>query len=140
MGARDRLQVLRERHAVTFQALRYAVAGLVITLLFSASYWAITEYLGLDPMISLTITFLFFTVVSFVTHGSYSFEGHGSRDRGHVRLARFLAVNLLGFAVNQAFVFVLVKQLGGQTWWPVIAFVFVTPLLTFTLHRRWVYA
>jgi putative flippase GtrA len=140
MGVTDRLQPLRAQHAVTFQAMRYAIAGLVITLLFSASYWAITEYLHVDPMISLTIVFLFFTIVSFFTHGSYSFKGHGSRDRSHVRLGRFLAVNLLGFAVNQMFVWVLVKQLGGATWWPMLPFVFVTPLLTFTLHRRWVYA
>jgi hypothetical protein len=33
----------------------------------------------------------------------------------------------------------LVKQLGGPTWWPIIPFIFVTPWVTFALHRRWVY-
>ena len=35
---------------------------------------------------------------------------------------------------------VLVKQLDGPTWWPTIPMIFVTPLLTFALHRRFVYS
>lgn len=127
------------RGNVAVQAVRYAFAGMAITLLVAASYWAIAELLGVDPMVSLTIVFIFFTVVSYVTHGSFSFRGHGSRDRQHVRLLRFSAVNILGFAANQFFVWFLVKKLDGPTWWPVIPIIFVTPLLTFTLHRRWVF-
>lgn len=129
-----------ERRAIALQAVRYAVSGAIITVLVAASYWAIAEFLDVDPMVSLTLVFLFFTGVSFVTHGAYSFRGHGSRDRAHVRGFRFLLINLLGFATNQFFVWLLVKQLGGPTWWPVVPIVLVTPLLTFTLHRRWVFA
>ena len=134
------LSVLNPDHrTVVAQAARYGFAGMVITVLFSASYWAVTEYLHIDPMISLTIVFLVFTVVSYFTHGAFSFHGHGERDRQHVRLVRFLVVNLIGFALNQLFVWLLVKHLGGPTWWPVVPFIFVTPLLTFVLHRRWVF-
>lgn len=133
------LPVDPERRTVALQAARYAFAGMAITVLVAASYWAIAEFLHVDPMISLTIVFLFFTVVSYFTHGAFSFRGHGGRDRQHVRLLRFLLVNLAGFASNQLFVWLLVKKLGGPNWWPVIPIIFVTPILTFTLHRRWVY-
>ena len=129
-----------ERRTIAVQAIRYAVAGALITLLVAASYWAVAEFLHIDPMVSLTLVFLFFTGVSYVTHGAFSFRGHGSRDRSHVRATRFLIINLLGFATNQLFVWLLVRQMGGPTWWPVIPIIFVTPLLTFTLHRRWVFA
>lgn len=128
-----------ERRAVALQVARYAFAGAAITVLVAASYWAIAEFLQVDPMVSLTIVFLFFTVVSYFTHGSFSFRGHGERDRQHIRLARFLVVNIIGFATNQLFVWLLVKHLGGPTWWPVIPIIFVTPVLTFMLHRRWVF-
>ena len=129
-----------ERRTIAVQAIRYAVAGAIITLLVAASYWAVAEFLHVDPMVSLTLVFLFFTGVSYVTHGAFSFRGHGSRDRSHVRATRFLIINLLGFATNQLFVWLLVRQMGGPTWWPVIPIIFFTPLLTFTLHRRWVFA
>ena len=129
-----------ERRAVALQAARYAFAGVIITILVAASYWAVAEYLHVDPMLSLTLVFLFFTGVSYVTHGAYSFRGHGARDRAHVRATRFLVINILGFVTNQFFVWLLVKQMGGPTWWPVVPIILVTPLLTFTLHRRWVFA
>ena len=129
----------RERRTIAVQAARYGVAGLMITLLFSASYWAVTELAGIDPMLSLTIVFLVFTAISYITHGAFSFRGHGARDRQHIRASRFLLVNIVGFAMNQFFVWLLVKQLGGPTWWPIIPFLLVTPWVTFALHRRWVF-
>lgn len=129
-----------ERRTVLLQLIRYAFAGFAITIAVAASYWALTEFTGIDPMVSFTIVFLFFSAVSYFTHGAFSFRGHGARDQQHVRMGRFLAVNILGFLVNQGFIWLLVKQLGGPTWWPTIPFIFVTPLLTFALHRRFVYA
>ena len=129
-----------ERRAVAVQMLRYAVAGGLITLAVAASYWAIAEYFHVDPMVSLAIVFLVFSGVSYIVHGAFTFREHGGRDRPHVRGARFLAINVLGFVVNQGFVWYLVKYLGGPTWWPTIPMVLFTPLLTFALHRRFVYA
>ena len=72
-----------EHRTVLVQLVRYAFAGFAITLLVAGSYWAIAEYLHVDPMVSLTIVFIFFSVVSYFTHGAFSFRGHGERDRHH---------------------------------------------------------
>jgi len=130
----------QERRAVALQMLRYALAGGLITLAVAASYWAIAEFLGVDPMVSLTIVFLVFSGISYLVHGVFTFKGHGARDRHHVRGTRFIAINILGFLVNQGFVWYLVKHLDGPTWWATIPMVLFTPLLTFALHRRFVYA
>jgi putative flippase GtrA len=129
-----------ERRAVAVHMLRYAIAGGLITLAAAASYWAIAEFLGVDPMVSLTIVFVVFSVISYLVHGAFTFKDHGERDRHHVRGSRFMAINVLGFASNQGFVWFLVKYLDGPTWWPTIPMVLFTPLLTFALHRRFVYA
>jgi putative flippase GtrA len=128
------------RRTLLLQALRYGVAGLLITLAFSATYWLLTVLTGMDANLALTLVFIVFSGLSYVAHGQFSFAGHGERDRPHVRLGRFFAVNILGFLANQFWVWLLVKQLGGPTWWPVVPFILVTPWLTFVLHRRWVYA
>ena len=134
-----------DQRAMIVQLIRFGITGGVITLVFSAAYWAVATWFHLDPMLSLTIVFIVFSAISYVAHGAFSFKDHGDRDADgapghHVRLGRFFAVNLLGFALNQLFVWGLVKQLHGPTWWPIIPFVFVTPLVTFALHRRYVYA
>ena len=129
-----------EQRAVAVQMLRYALAGGLITVAVAASYWAIAEFLGVDPMVSLAIVFIFFSGVSYAVHGIFTFRDHGIRDRHHVRGARFVAINILGFFLNQMFIWYLVKHLDGPTWWPTLPMIFVTPLLTFALHRRFVYA
>ena len=129
-----------EQRTLAMQVARYAVAGLGITLAFSASYWAVTEVGGIDPNLSLAIVFVVFTGISYFAHGAFSFRDHGARDRMHIRATRFLIVNLIGFGLNQLFVWLLVKHFGGPTWWPIIPFVLVTPWVSFALHRKWVFA
>ena len=67
-------------------------------------------------MVSLAVVFLFFSGISYLVHGAYSFKDHGARDRHHVRGVRFVAINLLGFALNQFFVWYLVKHLASTRW------------------------
>lgn len=121
------------------QLFRFGLAGGFITLMVAGGYWVAAAVFGVDPMLSLTLNFLVFTMVGYLLHSNYSFRGHGSRDGAGARTARFFTVNLIGFFANQFFVWLLVVRLGGPTWWPVLLIVFVTPLLTFTLNRQWVF-
>lgn len=128
-----------KRMALLGQIVRFGVSGGLLTLLVAGGYWAVATFLAVDPNLSLLIVFLIASGIGYLLHSRFSFRGHGSRDRAHVRTVRFLVTNSLGFLSNQFFVWLLVKQMGGPTWWPVIPIVLVTPFLTFTLNRRWVF-
>ena len=129
-----------QRHSVLVgQLIRFGLTGGLLTILVAGGYWLGAELLGIEPMLSLTLNFLVFTALGYVLHSNFSFKGHGARDNSAVRTLRFLTVNCLGFAANQFFVWLLVKQMGGPTWWPVLPIIFVTPLLTFALNRKWVF-
>jgi putative flippase GtrA len=121
------------------QLIRFGLTGGLLTLLVAGGYWLVATFLHVDPMLSLALVFTVFTGLGYVLHSRWSFKGHGSRERSAQRTLRFFVVNCLGFASNQFFVWLLVKQLGGPTWWPVIPILFVTPFLTFALNRRWVF-
>jgi putative flippase GtrA len=129
-----------EQRAVFGQLVRFALTGGLLTLLVAGGYWVVAELLGVEPMLSMTINYLVFTCLGYVLHSRYSFRDHGSRDNPAARTVKFFTVNTTGFLLNQLFVFVLVKQLGGPTWWPVIPIIFVTPSVTFALNRRWVFS
>lgn len=129
-----------EEHRELFgQLVRFGVSGVLLTLFVAAAYWVLATPLHVEPMISMTISYLVATGIGYLLHSNFSFRGHGSRDRAGARTARFFIVNTLGFLSNQLFIFVLVKQMGGPTWWPIPFIIFVTPLLTFTLNRKWVF-
>lgn len=134
------LPIRTEHGALIAQLLRFGLTGGVLTVLVAGGYWLLATFAGVEPMLSLTLNFLVFTALGYVLHSRFSFRGHGTRDRAHVRTLRFLTVNTIGFLANQFFVWLLVRELGGPTWWPVVPIVLVTPLLTFALNRRWVFA
>lgn len=130
-----------EKHGeILGQLVRFGLTGGLLTLLVAGGYWLVATFFHVEPMLSLTLNFVVFTGLGYLLHSRFSFRGHGSRDNAPVRTARFFTVNVIGFLANQFFVWLLVKQLGGPTWWPVLPIVFVTPLLTFALNRRWVFA
>jgi putative flippase GtrA len=133
--------MLLQRHeALLGQVIRFGLTGVLLTLLVAGGYWILADVFGVEPMLSMTINYLVFTCLGYVLHSRFSFRGHGERDRPHVRTVRFFTVNTAGFLANQFFIWLLVKHLGGPVWWSVIPIVFVTPLLTFSLNRRWVFA
>jgi putative flippase GtrA len=121
------------------QFVRFGLSGGVLAVLVAGGYWLIATFLHVDPNLSLLIVFLVASVIGYLLHSRFSFQGYGGRDRVHVRTARFLVTNTLGLLCNQFLVWLLVKQLGGPTWWPVIPILFLTPLFTFTLNRKWVF-
>ena len=125
--------------ALALQLSRYAFAGLALTLGNAGSYWALTDLGGVDPMVSLALTSLIFLVVGYITHARFTFRTGSDGRHWSVRGARFILVRLLGLGINQLFVWLLVKRLGGPTWWPIVPMVLVTPLIIFVLLRSFVY-
>jgi putative flippase GtrA len=132
-------QIPDERRVLLGQVIRFGLTGGFLTVAVAGAYWAVADLLGVAPMVSMTLVYLFFTGIGYLLHSRFSFAGHGSRDNAPVRTARFFTVNTLGFLANQFFVWLLVLQMRGPTWWPVIPIIFVTPILTFTLNRVWVF-
>ena len=134
------MKLLRDNLGLLAQMIRFGLTGGLLTLLVAGGYWIVADVLGVEPMLSMTLNYLVFTALGYVLHSRFSFRGHGARDNLRARTIRFFTVNTTGFLANQFFVWLLVKQLGGPTWWPVVPILFVTPLLTFALNRRWVFA
>ncbi|HEV7661462.1 MAG TPA: GtrA family protein [Allosphingosinicella sp.] len=132
---------LWERHReFVGQVVRFGLTGVLLTLLVAGGYWICATALRVEPMLSFTLNFLVFTGLGYVLHSRFSFRGHGARGNAGVRAARFFTVNVIGFLTSQFFIWLLVKQLGGPVWWSVIPIVFVTPIVTFSLNRQWVFA
>jgi putative flippase GtrA len=135
------MKLIRENKEIAVQMVRFGLTGGLLTVLVAGGYWVVADVFHVEPMLSLTLNFLVFTGLGYFLHSRFSFRGHGSREgSAAARTIRFFTVNTIGFLSNQFFVWLLVKQLGGPTWWPVIPILFVTPLLTFALNRRWVFA
>lgn len=136
----DRALADPDQRAALFQLIRYAVIGAAITAGGQAIYYVLAESRTTSPLVAIAIAWIVGVIVGYFAHGWISFAGHGQRD-DHRRMGlRFVAVNLIGYALNSFWVWLLVDRLGGATWWPIIPNIALTPLMTFWLHRRWTFS
>jgi putative flippase GtrA len=122
------------------QLIRFALVGGFVTALGAGAYWVPATFLGVPPLLANLIGYGVAVAVGYVLHSKVSFRGHGSRDNPGQRTGRFIIVSLISLGLNSLFVWVLTGPMDGPTWWPVVPMLFVTPLVTFTLNRRWVFA
>jgi putative flippase GtrA len=130
----------KPRRDAALQVVRFGVSGVLLTVLVGLLYSGGVYLCRLAPMVSTTIAIAIATVPGYLIHSKFSFSGHGGRDRLHVRAFRFAVTNGLGFTSNLFFTWLLTSDLMLPKWTPNLAFLFVTPLLTFWLNRKWVFA
>ena len=121
------------------QLFRYAVTGGFVTALGIAVYLLAATVIDVAPLLANVFAYAVCVAVGYVIHSKWSFRGHGRRDNLARTTSRFFLVSLVSFALNSLFVWLLTGPLGGPDWWPTIPMLFVTPVVTFALNRRWVF-
>lgn len=121
------------------QLVRFGIVGIAATL-FSAAVYAGLVRLAVDPFLAMTLSYAAAMPPAYFAHGRFTFADAAAAPAEPGRLLRFLVVNIAGFSLNQAFVWVLVVRAGWPSWTPVLPMIFVTTLVTFALQRWWVFA
>jgi|GraSoiStandDraft_5_1057265.scaffolds.fasta_scaffold452339_2 putative flippase GtrA len=128
-----------EHREIAGQLVRYGLTGGLASIVNIAVYWLLAAN-GLDPNLAWTIGFLAAVLVGYVVHSRWSFRGHGRRDNLARTGGRFFAVSLVSLGLNELWVWLLVTHFGLPLWSPYPLVLGVTPLVIFSLNRRWVFA
>jgi putative flippase GtrA len=121
------------------QLIRFGTVGGFVTALSVVVYYVPATWFGVAPLLANLLGYGVAVALGYVLHSRVSFRGHGSRDNPVQRTGRFFIVSLVSLGLNSLFVGILTGPLHGPTWWPVLPMLFVTPLVTFTLNRQWVF-
>lgn len=123
------------------QLVRFGLVGGFVTGLYVLVYSPLAAFEVTSPQIANLCGYFVAMATGYVLHSRWSFRGHGTRDDTVRTTSRFFVVSLVSLALNAFFVFVLTDStmLDGPWWWPLLPILFVTPLVTFTLNRQWVF-
>jgi putative flippase GtrA len=129
-----------QNRALLLQLIRYIFTGGFVTLVSMAIYSGLVllKHPKVQPNLAYGVTWVLCVMLGYVMHSRISFAGHGDRDDLRRTGGRFLVVNLIGLAINQSWVsLTLLFHLSAL--WANVPMAFLTPLLTFTLHRYWAF-
>ena len=126
-----------ERRAILSQLLRFLISGALVTLLGVGVYAVVALGLGWHPQIGNLLAYLVAMATGYVMHSRWSFRDHGQRTKSTA--VRFVIVSLISLGLNSLWVALITGPLGLGPAWPILPMLFVTPAVTFTLNRYWVF-
>lgn len=129
-----------EHRTIAGQLFRFVISGGLVTALGVAVYALVALVLQWHPQIGNLLAYLAAAGTGYVLHSQWSFRGHGRRDNLTRTGSRFLIVSLISLGLNAFWVWVMTEPLALSPAWPILPMLFVTPLVTFTLNRQWVFA
>ncbi len=129
-----------EHRTIAAQLVRFVISGGLVTALGVAVYALVALVLGWHPQIGNLLAYLTAAGSGYVLHSKWSFRDHGRRDNLARTGTRFLIVSLVSLGLNAFWVWLATEPLALSPAWPILPMLFVTPLVTFTLNRQWVYA
>ncbi|HVE01006.1 MAG TPA: GtrA family protein [Sphingomicrobium sp.] len=127
-----------ERRTVLAQLARFVVSGAFVTALGVGVYAIVALVLRWHPQLGNFLAYVVAVVTGYVMHSRWSFRGHGS-ERTHGTKVRFAAVSLISYALNTLWVWLLFTRLHLGRAAPIAPMLFITPAVTFTLNRYWVF-
>jgi putative flippase GtrA len=127
-----------ERRTVLAQLARFAVTGAFVTALGVAVYALVALVLRWHPQLGNFLAYVVAVATGYFMHSQWSFRGHGE-ERTHATRLRFAIVSVISYALNSFWVWLLFSKLHLGRAAPILPMLFVTPLVTFTLNRQWVF-
>jgi putative flippase GtrA len=129
----------RQHRDVFWKLVRFLISGGLVTALGVGVYALVALYLRWHPQLGNLLAYLIAALIGYALHSKWSFRGHGHRDNMARTGSRFLVVSFVSLGLNSSWVWLLTEPLGLDPAWPILPMLFVTPLVTFTLNRQWVF-
>jgi putative flippase GtrA len=119
-----------------FTAFKFSIVGIAATTLHLLIALSLVTYYGIYPLLANFSAFLCAFMVSFL--GNFHWTFHVAIDQ-RIALAKFFAVTLVAFVVNNLLLMVLLRVISLPKQWAVVVAAMVVPLVTFMSSRLWVF-
>ena len=126
--------------SLIYQLSKFASVGIIATGVHALVYGVVGAVL--EPMLANLIAFLIAFLFSYSGHFLWTFRDQTQGRKMHKAFAyqfRFLVVALSGLLLNSLAVWVVTQWLQIDYLYAIGPMVFVVPLVTFTLAKRWAF-
>ena len=114
--------------------MRYAVVGVIGTVLHIGSLIGLVEWFNVDVVVSSVIGFIFALLVSYVLNRVWVFKSN--RKHGPA-MTRYVLVSLTGLSLNVGIMYLIADILHWWYGWGVGIVVIVVPITNFILNYSW---
>lgn len=128
------------RSQIWRELVRFLFAGLIVTFFSASIYLIVAGWFGVEPLLANFDAYLAGALLGYRIHFHWTFsERTQPQDSGHAN-GRFLTGSSSALLLNSFWTWMLTDLVSGPVWLPVLPMIFITPLLSFQLNKRWVFA
>ncbi len=127
-----------DRRTMIRQLTRFIVSGATVTALGVGVYAIVALLFRWNPQLGNFLAYVVAVATGYFMHSKWSFKDHGGA-RTHATKLRFAIVSLISYALNSLWVWLLFTHLALGRAAPIVPMLLVTPAVTFTLNRQWVF-
>ena len=120
------------------QLARFIISGAIVTGLGVGVYAIVAILLNRNPQLGNFLAYAIAVATGYVMHSRWSFKDHGAQ-RDHRTKVRFVTVSIISYLLNSFWVWLLYSRLQLGKAAPIVPMLFITPAVTFTLNRQWVF-
>lgn len=108
---------MRQSNKTHREIFFYGIFGILTTLVNYLSYLVFAKGIHLSVMVANAMAFFLAILFAYVTNRQWVFESHAHTFRSRVREAiEFFVARILGFVLDMAIMYLLVKELGYNDW------------------------
>jgi len=130
---------MRIDNSILGQILRYGVSGIGVAMAYAAVFETALRVFSVGAQIANVLAFLVSVTLGYIIHSRWSFRDHGARSEPMRNMIRFLIVNIVTFAINCLWVWLIVQQLKLSPHLPLAPILLVMPWFSFWLNRQWTF-
>ena len=127
---------IRDVMIETYQAAKFAVVGLIATVIHILVAWIFIKYFRINPFVSNIFAFTTAFFVSFISHYTWVFKAKRSK---HSALKRFLLVAIFGFTVNNVVLIALLRIGIADPFNSIFISALFVPAVSYILNRNWTF-
>jgi putative flippase GtrA len=132
------MHITRLDAEVCRQAIRFGMAGTLVTGLSASIFMIGVIAFGMPPLIATLQAYLIAAFVGYRLHAYWTFE-QCHEALGELASLRFFIASLSSLALNSLWTWMLTIIFKGPEWLPVVPMATATPLAAFLINRRWVF-
>lgn len=122
------------------QLFRFALAGAFVTFLSAFIYVVGTNAFGVPPLLANFYAHILSVLVGFRIHCKWTFADQARTVADDLVSVRFLIASISPLLLNSLWAWLLTPAVTGSVWYSVLPMLIVTPLASFLINRRWVFA
>jgi putative flippase GtrA len=127
---------LLRKDALTGRVIRYGIAGVFATVVYSGVVFALVEFAGLKAVPAAVGATLVVIMTSYIVNRRWVFD----TDRSHTSaFSRFVAASMVSICLNTGLMHVAVNFFGWRYAFGVLLTVVVVPPINFVVNYLWAF-